>query len=393
MAQSLTQARPTLSLAERDRRYRAVRDRLNERGVDCVVVTGSNLFYLSNGLPGERMGLLPAQELPMMVALNGRHLADLSAQVVVDAQDWVGDVRAGNDARPLLERIGDLRLEQGTIGVMPGSLSQSFYTQLQGGLPGAKLVDVSDILADVRTTKSDEEIAMIDQANRVFDAAVQAVRLFARPGMLGSEVVQEGIKAMWGAGGDLNSTFGFNFGPIPKQNPVLCELCLTRRIQPGDIGTLTAHAHYGGYGGHSDHEISFGEPAPLHRDMYQAILHVRDAVLSEVKPGMTQRGLVEIYQRACAETGFKSSSHSQIHQYGIDVPEFPGPAFKVGSGSERGGGERDFTLAPGMIYSISPTLVAPNGDDTMLGGTSLVVTENGFRELGDRKVELLVSPI
>jgi Xaa-Pro aminopeptidase len=240
----------------------------------------------------------------------------------------------------------------------------------------------------VRTTKSDEEVAMIDHANRVFDAAVRRVREVARPGMLGAEVVQEGIKAMWEAGGDINSTFGFNFGPVPKQNPVLCELCLTRRIQPGDIGTMTAHAHFGGYGGHSDHVISFGEPAGLHREMYQAVLGVRDVVLKEVRPGATQRGLVEAYQKACDQTGFRSSSHSQIHQYGIDVPEFPGPAFKAGAGSGRG--ERNFVLAPGMIYSISPTLLAPNGDDTLLGGTSLVVTEDGFKELGDRKVEMLV---
>ena len=391
MAQSLTHRRPSLSLAERDRRYRETRNRLRERGVDCVIVTGSNLFYLSNGLPGERTGLLPTQELPATVCLNSRHLADLSAQVVIDAQDWIEDVRAGNDARPLLDRIAELKLEKGAIGVTPGGISHSFYSQLEAGVPEAKLVDVSDILSDVRTTKSAEEIAMIDQANRVFDAAVYRVHEVARPGMLGVEVVREGIKAMWDAGGDLSSTFGFNFGPVPKQNPVLCELCLARRIQPGDIGTMTAHAHYGGYGGHSDHEISFGAPAAMHRDMYEAMLHVRDQVLSAVRPGATQRGLVEVYQRACAESGFRSSPHSQIHQYGIDVPEFPGPAFRPTDASARGGAERNFVLAPGMIYSISPTLVAPNGDDTMLGGTSLVVTEDGFRELGDRKVELLIA--
>lgn len=385
-----TQMVPALSVAERDRRHAAVRARLRERGVDCVVVTGSNLFYLSNGLPGERSGLLPTQELPMMVSLNGRHLVDLSAQVVIDAQDWIEDVRASNDAGPVLARIKELSLEKGAIGVIPGGLSHSFYVQLQTGVPEARLVDVTDIFADVRTTKSDEEVAMIDQANRVFDAAVQAVRQFARPGMLGAEVVQEGIKAMWNAGGDLQSTFQFCFGPVAKQNPILCELSLSRRIQPGDIGTMTAHAHYGGYGGHSDYQMSFGEPDALHRDMYKAMLHVRDSVLQEVKPGATQRGLVEVYSQACKETGFLSSPHSQIHQYGIDIPEFPGPAFRAGNGEGRGGGERDFILTPGMIYSISPTLVAPNGEDTMLGGTSLVVTDDGYRELGDRKVELAI---
>jgi Xaa-Pro aminopeptidase len=389
MAQVHSETLPRLSIAERDRRYQAIRERLRERGVDGVVVTGSNLFYLSNGLPGERVGFLPTREEPMLVSLNGRHLVDVPASTVTDAQDWIQDVRAANDASTVLAKIAELKLEKGTIGVIPNGLTQSFYAQLQAGVPEARLVDVTDIFNDVRTCKSAEEIAMIDQANRVFDAAVAAVRQVARPGMLGKEVVQEGIRAMWNAGGDLESTFGFCFGRVPKQNPVLCDLSLERRIQPGDIGTMTAHAHYGGYGGHSDYQMSFGEPSTMHRDMYQAVLHVRDSVLQEVRPGQTQGGLIEVYERACKETGFLSSPHSQIHQYGIDIPEFPGPAFSAGNGGGRRG-SRDFTLAPGMIYSISPTLVAPNGEDLMLGGTSLVVTEDGHRELGDRKVELAV---
>jgi Xaa-Pro aminopeptidase len=117
--------------------------------------------------------------------------------------------------------------------------------------------------------------------------------------------------------------------------------------------------------------------------MFSAVQHVRDQVLKAVKPGATQHDLQTVYRKATEETGFRWSNHSQIHQYGIDVPEFPGPSFSSA-------GARNFVLTPGMIYSISPTVVAPEGEDTLLGGTSLVVTEDGYRELGDRKVEILV---
>src|SRR6476659_6472952 len=127
MIQASLERLPRLSVAERDRRYKALRDRLRERGVDGAVVTGSNLFYVSNGLPGERTGFLPAADLPVMISLNSRHLADLSAQAVIDAQDWIEDVRAGNDAGPTLDKIRELKLERGAIGVMPGALSHSFY--------------------------------------------------------------------------------------------------------------------------------------------------------------------------------------------------------------------------------------------------------------------------
>ncbi len=44
-----------------------------------------------------------------------------------------------------------------------------------------------------------------------------------------------------------------------------------------------------------------------------------------------------------------------------------------------------------MIYSISPTLIDGETGETLLGGTSLAVTDDGQQELGDREVELLVA--
>ncbi|MET0503176.1 MAG: M24 family metallopeptidase [Candidatus Binatia bacterium] len=392
---------PKLSIQERDRRYRLIREHLKNAQVDGVITSGSNLFYLTNGLPGERYGFLPAAEHTPTVVINFRNLADISVQVLLDAQNWIQDIRGGLDATFIVERIKELGLESGTLGLAGlsfGGIDHAFYAQLQAACPLARLVDVSAIFHDVRTLKSEEEILMIDTANRIFDAAVERVQEVARPGVLGRQVLEEGIRAMWEAGGDMDSSFNFHFGKVPKQNPVLMQLCLSEEIQQGDIGTLTAHAEYGHYAGHSDHQISFGDPQPLHRDLFKAVLQVRDAVLSTVKEGVTHVDLVECYLKAVKETGFRASPHSQTHQYGIDVPEFPGPAFRAPDTSKeqlskrlglgfRGG---NFELKTGMVYSISPTLLAVDGEDTMLAGTTLVVTPTGYRELGDRKVELVV---
>jgi hypothetical protein len=48
-------------------------------------------------------------------------------------------------------------------------------------------------------------------------------------------------------------------------------------------------------------------------------------------------------------------------------------------------------LASGMIYSVSPVLIEPGTGDLLLGGTTMVVTDTGYRELGARPVELLVA--
>jgi hypothetical protein len=103
--------------------------------------------------------------------------------------------------------------------------------------------------------------------------------------------------------------------------------------------------------------------------------------------------LVDVYEAACSETDFAVSEHSQIHLYGIDVPEFPGPAFKIPDtkGGDRLGGSGNFVLKSGMVFSISPTLCYEKTGDSLLGGTSLVVTKDGYRNFGDREVKLLVA--
>jgi Xaa-Pro aminopeptidase len=383
----------SLSVKERDRRYAAIRKELREKKIDCAIVRGSNLFYLSNGVKGELFGILPGDDRPLAVIVNRRHLIDISPRVVLDAQDWVSDVKPGFDAAAVIERIKEMGLEKAAIG-LGGGIDYKFYNRLQKTLPNAKIADVADVFAEVRTIKSDEENALIDRANRIFDAGIKRAHEVARPGMTGKQVVQEAIHAMWDAGGDLESTLSFNFGPVPAQNPILADLCLNKKIQKGDVGTLTAHAEYAGYAGHSDQEIAFGEPKAVYRDMFAAVVAIRKAVLAKVKDGATQRDLITAYQQACKESGFKSSPHSQIHQYGIDVPEFPGESFRIPDPTPEAGGlggAGNYFLRTGMIYSISPTVVNRDGPDSLLGGTSLLVTKDGYRDHGERKVELLVA--
>jgi Xaa-Pro aminopeptidase len=387
-------APPPFSLRERDLRYRVLRERLAERGVDAAIVSESNLLYLSNGLPGEMFGLLPTRNDTVFTGvLMWRYLADIPTSIILEAQDWVTDIRSGRDASPLIERLKELKLESGTVG-FAGPVSHKIHEQISSALPSIKLTDVSDVFDNVRTIKSEEELAVLDHANRIFDAAVERVRVVCRPGMLGRHVIQEGRKAMWEAGGDLESTFSFNFGKLAAQNPLLAELCLDRRIEAGDIGAMTAHCHFRHYGGHTDQVVVFGEPSAHHAAMFDAVKHVRREVLKHLRAGVTQRELFDAYEKACGETGFDTSPHAQMHQYGIDIPEFPGPQFRLkdSKGGKGLGGGGNFTLTSGMVYSISPTLVDGKTGEALLGGGSLAVTDNGYRDLGMvRPVEMVVA--
>ncbi len=377
-----------LSIGERDRRYALLREALKDRGVDCAIVCASNLFYLTNGILGERLGLLPTDEAPPTVTLHWRNLVDIPPDALHQIQGWVEDLRQGNDASALVERIRELRLEKGVIGLGlanvlgQGGLSHVFYAELQSAFPSAHFVDVSDIFANVRAIKSGEEVAMIEQANRLFDSAIKAVCEQVRPGMLAVKFIHEGTRAMWEAGGDLSSTLVASCGPIAIRQHVVQELSLGRVIEPGDVAILTGLARYGGYAGHSDQEIRFGPPSALQREMAEAVRFLSDTVLKHVRPGARHSDLGAAYRDAVAETGFRPTGATDLHPYGIDVPERP--SREGAPWNDRS----DYDLRSGMVYSISPAVMAPN-DDVMIGGTSVVVTESGYRTLGERSIELL----
>jgi Xaa-Pro aminopeptidase len=384
---------PALSMMERDRRWALVRAALSERGLDALIATGTDLLYLSGGVSGEEFGLLPADpndEFEAIVAW--RWLVDVPAEVLIASQEWVKRVRSGRSGIVLADRIAELRLGSGRIG-WTGPFTFADLTGIQKKHPALTLIEAADIVANARTIKSEEEVALIDRANHIFDACVRRVAEIARPGMLGREIVQIGLQAMWDAGGDLDSTFLVNFGAAPVQSPVWGDITLNQAVQDGDIATLTAHSRFHHYSGHSDQEIAIGSPKPRHERMFEAVKAVRNAVLQRISASVTMRDLVAQYEAACRDVGYRASPHSQIHQYGINVPEFPGPAFRIpdGDGGRGLGGAGNFTLAPGMIFSISPTLIDGDTGETLLGGNTLVVTGNGYRELGGRAVELLVA--
>jgi Xaa-Pro aminopeptidase len=380
----------TLTTDERDRRYRVLRTSMAERGIDAAIATRSNSRYLTGGLPGELHAVLPANSDALPTAfINSRYLSDMPVQVLLDAQQWITDIRPAGDMSVLADCLRAVVAPTGTIAFDAG-ISHLFYEQLRQAFPGVQFVDASDVFADARAVKSEEEVRLIERAGDVFQAAIDAVHRVARPGHSGAFLVQQGIRAMWEAGGDMNTTFSLSLGPVPKQNPAIAALSLHRTVNPGDMLTLTGHAMVGGYAAHSDQEISVGRPTMLHQEMFDAVVSVRERVLAHVKPGVRHSELENVYREAVAQTGFRASPHSQIHQFGMDVPEHPGTRFAVPDADGNSGRRRDFILVSGMVYSISPTLLAPDGEDTILGGTSLVVTEDGHRPLETRPVEMLV---
>jgi Xaa-Pro dipeptidase len=195
---------PRLSRSERERRWALVRGRMQERGLEAIVLWGWATmwdFYTANA-----RYLCPvggnAEFNVLVFPASGEPTCFVQMPTFVEgwcsAQDLVGDIRArgGTWADTVAKRITELGLGNGNIGMdglagpldPDGWLPHSVYVRLRELLPQARLVDIGDMLEQVRAIKSAEEIDMLDRAAGLGDLMLQACRESARPGVKECEV-------------------------------------------------------------------------------------------------------------------------------------------------------------------------------------------------------------
>ncbi|MBV9121663.1 MAG: aminopeptidase P family N-terminal domain-containing protein, partial [Chloroflexi bacterium] len=186
---------PTFSDAEFARRHKLITDFMDARGLDCLLIAGNNgiwergwanIRWVSNYMGTMELDsfvVFPRHAEPtvMILGLNAR-VPDRVARSIFP------DVRGAlNTAQLLVERIKELGLERGRIGIIRAapfiSLHHDHYQALTQAFPNAEFPEYSDEWWLMRMVLSDEELACLEEAGRIGDVAVQAVMDELKPGM------------------------------------------------------------------------------------------------------------------------------------------------------------------------------------------------------------------
>jgi Xaa-Pro aminopeptidase len=255
----------------------------------------------------------------------------------------------------------------------------------------------SDRVAEIRATKTDEEIAHVREAQAANEAAMRAAEgllddtavedgtLVYEGEALTSERVKEEIEVtllrhgcglddtIVACGADAADPHDQGSGPLRADETIIVD------IFPRSKAT--------GY--HADMTRTFlkGDPSEEIREWFDLTHEALDAALDAVEPGVTGADVhdvvCDIYEAAghdtlrsnpTAETGF---IHSTGHGVGLDVHELP----RVAPNGEE--------LEPGHVITIEPGLYDPS-----VGGVRIedivVVTDDGYENLTSYPVELVV---
>ena len=185
---------------------------------------------------------------------------------------------------------------------------------------GARIVDGSAIVREVRWKKSAAEMACLDEAARIAVAGLECAREVICPGASELEVQGEVLRALTAAGGEMPAMM------LPvlsgaKAN-ALHAVATRRRMQAGELVVIDVAGVHKRYHVNAARAFSLGEPSPEVRECAARAAGVMDRVGECLRPGLPVRELNEVTRRHYEETGLWES-RGWVGGYEMGIAFYP----------------------------------------------------------------------
>src|SRR6201987_2858650 len=220
---------------EYDRRYAALRDKMRAHELDALIVPGGpshwsfggGMLWLTGHWEWHALAsyvVVPLDGEPTLIySMGGTHAEAVRRQVGVGVQD-VRPSPNGRYADVMVERLRELKLERGHIGLMEidprhgDYLPVNQYNVLRENLPGAELVFTKGFLHELLSIHSEEELECVRKAGKLCRDAMDAMVERARPGAKEYELRAAAGAAILEGGGDIDFLI---IGSTPMANPAM----------------------------------------------------------------------------------------------------------------------------------------------------------------------------
>jgi Xaa-Pro aminopeptidase len=319
-------------------------------------------------------GAAPILALPRMTAEFGG-LGDVPGIELRVLGDW-------DDPRAFVRGIlSGFRLPaRPRVAVSDRAHAESLI-HLQHLLPDAVFVSATEILRELRTVKSAEEIELMRQAGRITEAAFADLLPKLRFGMTELEVVTE-LDFQMRRHGSLGPTFTtslYNSAPGVEMLMGFQRMrSWQRRMEPPLSVLFDFGASHQGLCYDFGRTVAFGEPPPEQRKVHALVMQAQAAGIAALKADGTTCEQVDAAAReVIVDAGYGAAFRHRLgHGIGWDVHE---PPFLT-----RG----DATpLREGMMFTVEPSIFQSGGfsarvEDVVVarpgGGERLT---GGFRDL------------
>ncbi len=394
---------PTLSFAERDRRWARVRALMRKRGLDGLLIAGFRTremyeSYVSDDY-NEGCVIFPLEGDP--VTVTWAHLRVLRALWSVEQGNklWIEDQRVATSGEAAAEIVAEKHLADSKLGVVGltsqaptetwGGIPATFWAQFSTALPHASFEDISEEFSHLMLVKSEEELAQVRYAAQAAEAACKAVAEVAGPGVGEEVIMAEATAAMLRFGIGLRyPMIVMNSGPAtlswgPPRWTTRGEA--PRVLQRGDLMQAELMPMCGNQEVQVQMTVACDPLDATNLKCERVARECYDAGLHEMKPGMKFSELVALMEEPLKSSGCWSYT-PLLHSVG---PHFLMGRSNVNPIDLRKMGVRfqgtmdwrvrDAVLQEGMVFAFEPNACIDR-HRVNLGGT-VIVTESGCEEL------------
>ncbi len=368
------------SLAERERRWQAVRAHAARAGVNCILVP------LGNGIDGRYMTQLRCSA--MVLPTDGRApivIADRRSSNAWVPEPW----QTGREwAEPMAEALLDLGMARARVGVaglkggavthcssIDGVVNHTALVHVMSKLPDAAFEDATDAVGFARFVKSGEEIAFVRRSAQVAAAGLDELIKLARPGADGGKLYADVLARLL----ELRSEYfplNLTIDPIGTEKPKRHgNPPLGRRLETDALIASEINAILGAQLTQVSQPILLGKIPDSWKPVIELHRAVYEAGLAMIKPGTSFRVLSDFVNGFGAKRGMKTVARLQGCGYGDDGPLLPSRAGRLG----------DLRIEPGNAFIWRPSALSADGKIQFSFGGPVLVSEQGCENLFPRE--------
>lgn len=366
------------------RRYAALREKMRELNLDCLIVCGgpnhwsygAGMLWLTGHWEWHAVSnyvVVPLEGEPTLVySMGGTHIESVRREVSNALSD-VRHSRGGRFAEVIVERINELGLERSRIGLTEidprfgDYLPVNQYNTLRQGLPDVELVFTKDVIHELVTIHSEEELDCIRKAGQLCQKAMDAIIETARPGITERQLEGAAASAILSEGGQLDFLI---IASSPQADPSMIfgnPRPSGRVLQDEDFIVMELAAGYRGYTAQIGSPVCVGRALPeTQRFFDEIVLPGYKRIVAELTPGKKTSRMSE------AGSFFRGQGAQSrpILVHGIDFTSSM-PHINVDHT------EDDVVLQPGMVFVVEPNPARADGLLGMFFGHTYIVTANG----------------
>ena len=369
------------------RRYAAIRAKMRAESLDCVIVPGGPSHWSFGGgmlwLTGHWEWhalccyvVVPLEGEPTLVYSMGGTHAEAVRRITSAALSDVRGSRGGRYADVMADRIRELKLERGRIGLLEidprhkDYLPVNQYNALRDGLPDAELVFTLGWMHELLSIHSAEELDCIRRAGRLCEDAMNAMVARARPGVTEYQLRAAAGAAILEGGGDIDFLI---IGSTAMDDPALVfgnPRPSGRVLQRGDIINMELAAGYRGYTAQIGSPICIGQPTDMVKRFWDEItLPGFEKMAAAIRPGNP----LEAVREAGKFFRQKGVQSRPIHAHGIDLITDGPHVFCDHVDAE----PFEQVFRPGMVFMAEPNPITADGRFGIFLGHTFIVTESG----------------